>query len=43
MLGKLAGALDILGEVDGVMTTPLEAARAGEHEECIKVINDTYQ
>ena len=41
VLGKLAGGLDILGEVDGVMMTPLNAARARGHEECIKVIDDT--
>ena len=43
VLGKLAGGLDILGEVDAVMMTPLDAARAGGHEECIKVIDDTCQ
>ena len=39
VLGKLAGGL---GEVDGVMMTPLDAARAGGHEECIKVMDETY-
>ena len=39
-LGKLAGGLDILGEVDGVMMTPLDAARAGGHRECINVMDD---
>ena len=42
VLGKLAGGLGILGEVDGVMMTPLDAARAGGHEECIKVMDETY-
>jgi len=37
VLGKLAGGLNILGEVDGVMRTPLDAAMAGGHEDCIKV------
>ena len=32
VLGKLAGGLDMLGEVDGVMMTPLDAAMAGGHE-----------
>jgi len=41
VLGKLACGLDILGEVDGEMMTPLDAARAGGHDECIKVIDDT--
>ena len=40
VLGKLAGGLDILGEVGGVMMTPLDAARAGGHGECIKMIKD---
>jgi len=43
VLGKLAGGLDILGEVDGDMMTPLDAARAGGHEECTKVMADTCQ
>ena len=43
VLGKLAGGLDILGEVDGVMMTPLDAARAGGHEECINVMDETCQ
>ena len=41
VLGKLACGLDILGEVDGVMMTPLDAAKAAGHEECIKVIDHT--
>jgi len=43
VLGKLAGGLDILGKVDGVMMTPLDAAKACGHEECIKVIENTFQ
>jgi len=43
VLGKLAGGLDILGEVDGEMMSPLDAARAGGHGECIKVMDDTCQ
>ena len=43
MLGKLAGGLDIFGEMGGMMMTPLDAARAGGHDECIKVIDDTCQ
>jgi len=35
VLGKLACGLDTLGEVDGVMMTPLDAARASGHEECL--------
>ena len=41
VLGKLACGLDILGEVNGVMMTPLNAARAGGHEECTKVMDNT--
>jgi len=40
VLGKLAGGLHILGEVGGVIMTPLDAARDGGHGECIKVIDD---
>jgi len=43
VLGKLAYGLDILGEVNGVMMTPLDAAKAGGHEECIKVIENACQ
>jgi len=43
VLGKLAGGLDILGEVDRMMMNPLDAARAGGHEECVKVINNSRQ
>jgi len=43
VLGKLAGGLDKLGEVDGVMMTPLNAARAGGHGECIKMIENSCQ
>ena len=39
VLGKLAGGLDIVGEVDGMMMTPLDAARAGGHVDCINVID----
>jgi len=39
VLGKLAGGLDILGEVDGMKMTPLDAARAGGHVDCINVID----
>ena len=39
VLGKLAGGIDILGEVDGMMMTPLDAARAGGHVDCINVID----
>ena len=38
VLGKLAGGLDLLGEVSGVLTTPLEAASAAGHQECIEVL-----
>jgi len=41
VLGKLAGGLDILGEVDGNMMTPLDAARAGGHGGCIKALEDS--
>ena len=40
VLGKLAGGLEMLGEVDGIMMTPLDAAKAGVHLECIKVLAD---
>jgi len=40
VLGKLAGGLDILGEVDGVMMTPLDAARADGHGKCVKVVEE---
>ena len=43
VLGQLASGLDILGEVDGKMMTPLDAARAGGHGECIKVMDETCQ
>ena len=43
VLGKLAGGREKLGEVDGVMMTPLDAARTNGHEECIKVIDDSCQ
>ena len=35
MLGKLAGGLDQLGKLHGVMMTPLEAASVGGHRDCI--------
>jgi len=41
VLGKLAGGLDILGEVDSVIVTPLDAARAGGHGECIRMLCKT--
>jgi len=40
VLGKLAGGLGMLGEVDGEMMTPLDAANAGRHEECIRAMRD---
>jgi len=43
VLGKLAGGLDILGEVGGVMMTPLEAAIVGGHRDCILVLEDTIR
>ena len=36
--GELAGGRERLGEVNGVMMTPLDAAMAGGHDECIKVL-----
>ena len=41
VLGKLAGGRGILGEVGGVMMTPLDAARTAGHKECIKVCSDS--
>jgi len=38
VLGKLAGGLDILGAVNGVMMTPLDAARAGGSSDCCAVL-----
>jgi len=38
-MGKLAGVLDISGESDGVMMTPLDGARAGGHAKCVDVLN----
>jgi len=38
VLGKLAGGQERLGEVNGVMMTPLDAAMTGGHDECIKVL-----
>ena len=38
VLGKLAYGIDILGEVDGVMMTPLDVAEADGHKECIDVL-----
>ena len=43
VVGKLAGGLYKLGKVGGSMMTPLVAARTGGHEECIKVIENTFQ
>jgi len=40
VLGKLAGGRDILGDIHGVIMTPLEAARFGGHGECIKVMKE---
>jgi len=41
VLGKLAGGLDILGEVDGMTMTPLDAARAGAYNDCVSALSDT--
>jgi len=43
VLGKLAGGLNILGVVDGLMMGPMNAARAGGHGEYLKTMEDTCQ
>ena len=40
VLGKLAGGLDRLGEMNGVLMKPLDAAKLACHDDCIRVLHD---